>query len=241
MGADLSRSTWPQVPPSGATVLVPVGSTEQHGPHLPLSTDSVIAAAAAERTATRLSGPVLVAPVVAFGNSGEHAGFPGTVSIGHEVLRMVLIELVRSLGLWAERTVLVNGHGGNVRTLNEAVAQLRAERHDVAWTGCDLPGGDAHAGRSETSVMLHLVPESVDISAAAAGNTDPLAVLMPLLRISGVRSVAPNGVLGDPRGASAQEGRRLMDSLVDAMALRISTFTADQRGRLLDPAVAVRR
>jgi mycofactocin system creatininase family protein len=239
VAADLSRSTWPEVPPSGATVLVPVGSTEQHGPHLPLSTDSVIAAAAAERTAARLPGPVLVAPLIAFGNSGEHAGFPGTVSIGHEALRLVLLELVRSLGLWAERTVLVNGHGGNIRTLNEAVAQLRAEGHHAAWTGCDFPGGDAHAGRSETSVMLHLSPESVDVGAITPGNTRPLSTLMPRLVAGGVRAVAPNGVLGDPRGASAQEGRRLMDSLVEAMALRMSACTADQRGRLLDPTPVV--
>lgn len=238
MAADLARSTWPQVPPSGAAVLVPVGSTEQHGPHLPLSTDSDIAAAVAERTAARLSGPVLAAPVVAFGNSGEHAGFPGTISIGHEALRVVLIELVRSLGLWAGRIVLVNGHGGNIRTLNEAVAQLRAEGHAVAWTGCDFPGSDAHAGRTETSVMLHLSPETLDIDAAAAGNTRPIAALMPDLMASGVRALAPNGVLGDPSGANAQEGHRLMDALVETTARRISAFTADERGQLLEPTAA---
>ncbi|MBR7833133.1 mycofactocin biosynthesis peptidyl-dipeptidase MftE [Actinospica durhamensis] len=240
MAADLSRSTWPQVPPSGATVLVPVGSTEQHGPHLPLSTDSVIASAVAERTAARLGGSRFVAPVVAFGNSGEHAGFPGTVSIGHEALRLVLIELVRSLGLWAARTVLVNGHGGNVRTLNEAVGQLRTEGHAVAWTGCDFPGADAHAGRTETSVLLHLAPETVDLAAAEAGETRPIRELMRQLEAGGVRAVAANGVLGDPSGADAQEGRRLMDDLVDRTAQRISTFTANDRGRLLDPTAAGR-
>ena len=219
--ADLSRRTWPQVPPSGATVLVPVGSTEQHGPHLPLSTDSDIAAAVAERAAARLAGPVLVAPVIAFGNSGEHAGFPGTISIGHEALQFILIELVRSLGLWAERTVLINGHGGNIRTLHHAVAQLRDEGHAVTWTGCDFPGSDAHAGRTETSVMLHLASEKVDIGAAAAGNTRPIAELMPQLVASGVRALAPNGVLGDPTGANAQEGQELMDALVEATVRRI--------------------
>jgi creatinine amidohydrolase len=232
MRAELSHSTWPQIP-RGATVLIPVGSTEQHGPHLPLCTDSVIAATVAERTADRLYEPVLVAPVLAFGNSGEHAGFPGTVSIGHEALRLVLIELVRSLALWAERTVLVNGHGGNIRTLNDAVAQLRAEGHQAAWTGCEFPGGDAHAGRTETSVMLHIAPHDVLLERAAAGNTRPLPELMQRLEKNGVRAIAPNGVLGDPSGADAQEGRRLLGALVEATAQRISSFAADPGGRLL--------
>jgi creatinine amidohydrolase len=227
MFVDLSRSRWPEIPPTGATVLIPVGSAEQHGPHLPLSTDSVIAAAVAQRTAHQLPGAALVAPLLAFGNSGEHAGFPGTVSIGHEALRLVLIEMVRSLGLWAERTVLVNGHGGNIRTLNDAVAQLRAEGHRVAWTGCDFPGGDAHAGRTETSVMLHVAPRDVAMESAVPGNTRHLEALMPELEKSGVRAVAPNGVLGDPTGANAQEGRRLMDALIATTVQRISALTVE--------------
>ncbi|MFE6489761.1 mycofactocin biosynthesis peptidyl-dipeptidase MftE, partial [Streptomyces sp. NPDC057757] len=151
-GRDLARTVWPAVP-AGALVLVPVGSTEQHGPHLPLDTDSVIARAVARRAADTLSwgtaGPPLVAPALVYGASGEHAGFPGTVSIGHEALGAVIVEMVRSLSLWAGRVVLVNGHGGNVATLDVAVGRLRDEGHDVAWTDCDVPGGDAHAGRTE--------------------------------------------------------------------------------------------
>jgi creatinine amidohydrolase len=229
--SDLARAVWPEVPATGALVLVPVGSTEQHGPHLPVTTDTVISRAVAERAAVRLPA-ALVAPAIAFGNSGEHAGFPGTISIGHEALRLVLIETVRSLALWARRVVFVNGHGGNVRTLDSAVLMLRAEGHDVAWIPCVLPGSDAHAGRFETSVMLHLVPDEVRLAAAAAGDTRPLAELMPLLVKGGVRSVAPNGVLGDPAGASAGEGRALLDALVEEIARRISAFTPDTRGRL---------
>ena len=234
MDTDLSSRTWPHVPTTGTTVLVPVGSTEQHGPHLPLATDSVIACAVAERAAERLPGPVLVAPVLAYGNSGEHADFPGTVSIGHEALTLVLVELVRSLAGWASRTILVNGHGGNARALAAAVTQLRAEGHQVAWTGCDFPGGDAHAGRTETSLMLHLAPGEVESDAAEAGNTTPLSALLPQLVAAGVRPLAPNGVLGDPAGASAEEGRRLLDAQAGTAARRISAFTADRHGRLLD-------
>ncbi|MEV1329307.1 mycofactocin biosynthesis peptidyl-dipeptidase MftE [Micromonospora costi] len=232
MTATLSRAAWPEVPAAGALVLVPVGSTEQHGPHLPFTTDTVIARAVADRVAARLPGPVLVAPAISFGNSGEHADFPGTISIGHEALRLVIVETVRSLTLWARRVVFVNGHGGNVRTLDDAVAMLRSEGHHVAWTPCVFPGGDAHAGRSETSVMLHLVPDEVRLSAAAAGDTRPLAALMPQLVKGGVRSVAPNGVLGDPAGADAGEGRALLDELVGDTARRVVAFTPDRRGRL---------
>lgn len=234
----LARAAWPAVPADAPLVLVPVGSTEQHGPHLPLTTDTVVARAVADRVADRLPWPVPVAPALAYGNSGEHAGFPGTVSIGHEALQMVLVETVRSLALWTSRVVFVNGHGGNVRTLDAAAGQLRDEGHDVSWTGCAFPGGDAHAGRAETSVMLHLAPDEVDLRAAAAGDTRPLNVLMPLLLAGGVRSVAHNGVLGDPAGASAEEGRRMLDTLVDTTVGRIVSAAPDRRGRLAGPTAA---
>ncbi|MFD9391100.1 mycofactocin biosynthesis peptidyl-dipeptidase MftE [Streptomyces sp. NPDC060000] len=242
----LAVAAWPAVP-SGALVLVPVGSTEQHGPHLPLDTDTVIAHAVARRTAdalaTRPYGPPLVAPPLPYGASGEHADFPGTVSIGHEALRAVIVELVRSLARWADRVVFVNGHGGNTATLDTALGLLRAEGHDAVWTGCEVPGGDAHAGRAETSVLLHLAPERVRLDAAVAGDPRPLAALLPELRVRGVRAVSPSGVLGDPAGASAAEGRRASDAMVAATVRRVTAWTCDTRGRLTDPGrpEAVRR
>ncbi|MET8165801.1 mycofactocin biosynthesis peptidyl-dipeptidase MftE [Streptomyces sp. NPDC005329] len=235
----LSDAVWPAVP-TGGLVLVPVGSTEQHGPHLPLDTDTVIAHAVARRCAdvlaTGAGGPLSVAPPLAYGASGEHADFPGTVSIGHEALRAVIVELVRSLSLWAGRVVFVNGHGGNTAALDGALGQLRAEGHDVAWTGCEVPGGDAHAGRTETSLMLHLTPERVRPDAAVAGDTRPLAVLLPELMARGVRAVSPSGVIGDPAGASAEEGRRAMDATASTAVRRIAAWTVDGRGRLVDRA-----
>lgn len=230
----LADEVWPRVPP-GALVLVPVGSTEQHGPHLPLDTDTVVAQAVADRTAQARPGPCLSAPPLAYGASGEHADFPGTVSIGHEALRAVVVELTRSLSLWARRIVFVNGHGGNTATLDTALGLLRAEGHDAAWTGCGTPGGDAHAGRTETSLMLHLAPDRVRLDAALAGDTRPLAVLLPDLIAHGVRAVSPSGVLGDPAGASAEEGRRALDAMVCATVRRITAWTCDARGRLTDP------
>ncbi|MFJ8492966.1 mycofactocin biosynthesis peptidyl-dipeptidase MftE [Streptomyces sp. NPDC094038] len=231
----LADAVWPAVP-SGGLVLVPVGSTEQHGPHLPLDTDTVVARAVARRAADALAtgpyGPPLVAPAVAFGASGEHAGFPGTVSIGHEALRAVVVELTRSLALWAGRIVFVNGHGGNTATLDGALALLRSEGHDAAWTACEVPGGDAHAGRTETSLLLHLEPGRVHLDAAVAGDTRPLPVLLPELMARGVRAVSASGVLGDPAGATAEEGGRAMAALVSGTVRRITAWTPEARGRL---------
>jgi creatinine amidohydrolase len=192
-------------------VLVPVGSTEQHGPHLPLDVDTVIAVSVCERVSSMRAG-ALVAPAVAFGSSGEHQAFPGTISIGTPVLRELLTELGRSLGEWARQIQFVNGHGGNVEALTAAVRVLRDEGRRVGWSACRH--GDAHAGRRETSLMLHLAPERVAREAIAPGNTTELRALLPSLREHGVRSVSPNGVLGDPRGATAEEGRRILAEMV---------------------------
>jgi mycofactocin precursor peptide peptidase len=207
---DLASLTWTDLPPR-PLVLVPVGSTEQHGPHLPLETDALIATSVCGRLAEALGG--YVAPAISIGASGEHQGFPGVVSIGTDALRTVLIELVRSLSLWAGRVVLVNGHGGNVGAVTDAVDQLLLEGHSVCWLPC-ATHGDAHAGRTETSLMLHLAPWLVRPERAARGNTRPITELLPELRAHGVRALAPNGVLGDPTGASAAEGAGLFEEMV---------------------------
>ena len=199
-------------------VLVPVGSLEQHGPHLPLDTDTAIAVAVATGVAERLGEAgrqAWVAPAVTYGASGEHQSFAGTSSIGTEALRLVLVELVRSMRSWAERVVLVNGHGGNLDALRSAVDQLVAEGHLVSWAGCATESVDLHAGRTETSLMLHLRPESVRLDLAVAGDTRPLVELLPDLRSGGVASVSANGVLGDPSGASASEGVAVLAAMVD--------------------------
>jgi len=225
----LSVATWPDVARDGL-VLVPVGSLEQHGPHLPLDTDTVIASAVADGLGAALDVPV--APPLAYGSSGEHQSFAGTISIGTEALRLVVVELVRSLRTWADRVVLVNAHGGNIGALTAAVAQLRAEGHDVAWAACATETVDLHAGRTETSLMLHLDPARVLTQLAEVGDTRPLEEILPLLIAGGVGAVSPNGVLGDPTGATAEEGADVLAAMTAEIFDLIRTGTVDPHGRL---------
>jgi creatinine amidohydrolase len=196
-------------------VVVPVGSTEQHGPHLPLDTDTRIAVALATTLSARRPHIVVTAPI-AITASGEHAGFPGTLSIGTDVLVSVLVEITRSAD-WASDIVFVNAHGGNADAVRRAAKVIEDERRRALfWSPRFTDAGtDAHAGRTETSLLLHLAPEVVMLDRAEAGNPAPLADLMAGLRAGGVRRVAPNGVLGDPAGASAAEGAARFERLAD--------------------------
>ena len=227
----------------GPMLLVPVGSTEQHGPYLPLGMDTLIAEAVAGRSADVLREAgvdVLTAPALAYGSSGEHQHFAGTVSIGLEALQLLLVELARSAGSWAGPCVFVNGHGGNVPAVVAAVRQLRYEGHDVGWAACaatrerDGAPIDSHAGRIETSLALILVPDDVRLDRAEPGALEPLSALLSRMRAGGVASVSPNGVLGDPSGASAQEGLRLLWSMVADVVSSVLAWAPDGQGRLCD-------
>ena len=217
-GPAVAELRWPEVAEragSGALLAIPVGATEQHGPHLPLSTDTDIAMALAQGLARRRPD-VLVAPAVPYGSSGEHQDFPGTLSIGQDVTRRLLVELVRSARRTFGRVLLIVGHGGNAVPVNDAVRQLRDEGHDVhAWA--PRFGGDAHAGFTETSVLLAVRPDRVDLDAAEPGNDAAIQELLPSLRDGGVRAVSPNGVLGDPTGADPGAGSRMLDEAVQAL------------------------
>lgn len=214
------------------SLIVPLGSTEQHGPHLPLDTDTRIAGAVATAAAECLDGDWMLAPAISYGASGEHEGFPGTVSIGLAALEHLLLEYGRSACNWASRLVFVNGHGGNVTALVAAVTLLRAEGRDVGWCPCVVAGADAHAGHTETSVLLHLSPEDVWVDETVTGNSAPLSQLMPALRSGGVAAVSPIGVLGDPTTATAAEGSRIFSEMVGSCVRQIGAWEPDQRGML---------
>lgn len=223
----LDRATWPELAGRDDLLLVvPLGSCEQHGAHLPFDVDTCVASA----VAATLDGVVL-GPAIPYGASGEHEGFPGTVSIGTEALHLLLVELGRSASRWAGRLLLVNGHGGNAAALVTAVRQLREEGRDAAWWPCAVPGADAHAGRTETSILLSLSPSRVR-AGRAAGRTEPVSSLMPALRAGGVAPVSPNGVLGDPSGATGAEGDRLVAELRDRLRTDLVRWQVDGDGRL---------
>ncbi|MGA5541158.1 mycofactocin biosynthesis peptidyl-dipeptidase MftE [Mycobacterium sp. NPDC051198] len=232
----LGNSTSRQLRSMSPMLIVPVGSTEQHGPHLPLDTDTRIAAAVSHALLEHLddasSGDWVVAPPVHYGASGEHEGFPGTVSIGTAALRSLLLEYGRSALSWASRLVFVNGHGGNVEALAAAVALLRQESRDVGWVPCIAAGADAHAGHTETSVLLHISPGDVWADSLAPGNTAPLAELMPAMRSGGIAAVSEVGVLGDPTTATAAEGERIFAEMVNGCAGRIRRWQPDRNGLL---------
>lgn len=236
VGKDLGNRTTTELAAGGAgtgtgtgahgpsTLIVPLGATEQHGPHLPINTDTLIASAWADAVAARLSD-AFVAPPLPYGSSGEHQAFAGTLSIGQDALRAVLIELVRSARYSFDRVVLLSGHAGNVAPVRDAADQLRREGHDVVelfptWgpltdrDGAPIPV-DAHAGLTETSLMLHLKQDAVRLDRAVAGPTVPVSELLESMMAGGVAAVSPSGVLGDPRNASAELGERLLTDLVN--------------------------
>jgi mycofactocin precursor peptide peptidase len=210
----LGGATWPEVAATVRTCLlaVPVGSLEQHGPHLPLDTDTRIAVELANRLA-RSRADVVVAPAVAYGASGEHAAFPGTLLINHTVLADLLIELVRSARDSFVAVVLISAHGGNHEGLALVGARCRADGDPALVWPVGVSDGDAHAGRTETSLMLAIDPGMVRMELAVAGRTEPLDMLLPRLRAEGVRPISSNGVLGDPQGASAEEGESMLDAM----------------------------
>ncbi|MFZ1829746.1 MAG: creatininase family protein, partial [Candidatus Competibacteraceae bacterium] len=189
----LAELTWPVVEQAVAqgvtTVILPLGATEQHGPHLPLGADTCRAIALAERLAERW--PALVAPVLPMGCSDEHGGFAGLLSVEAETLAAVIVDCARRMVSWGvQRLVVLSAHGGNGRALALAEARLQQELPTLAvWipdamtvcgaavlaiaaeAGIPLTAVGLHAGEWETSELLCLHPEQVRMDQAAPGYT----------------------------------------------------------------------
>jgi creatinine amidohydrolase len=212
----LADRTWTELDGSDEPILVvPLGSTEQHGPHLPLGTDTFIAAALCEAL-VEAREDLVAGPAIPVGASGEHQGFPGVISTGTETLAAVLVEVARSARAWTRGIVFVSGHGGNAAAIERALRVMEAEGDVSCVVTASSPGADAHAGRAETSLLLLLAPGLVRETVAVAGETRALSEIIGELRDAGVAAVSSNGVLGDPHGASAEEGRARLSAMTTA-------------------------
>lgn len=229
-------------------VVQPMGAIEQHGPHLPFNTDLLIAnrvaTAAVERVGDELD--VWLLPPLAYTKSNEHAWSPGTIWLSASTLLAVLDDLGRCIAMTpARRVVFFNGHGGNSALVNVANRELRLNHGlmtFLAHPGLPPDQGGAspaeelgmgiHGGTEETSIMLHLAPELVDMSAAVRRVPEHLAGNR-YVRFGGAVSFGwlsndfgDDGHIGDPETATAERGAELFGGAVDAFCAALAEIAA---------------
>lgn len=246
---ELARLTWPEARDAleqARLALVPVGSCEQHGPHLTLDTDIAIASAFARRLADDLGDLALLCPPLGYGLSEHHLGFPGTLTLRAATFTGFLTDVVESLAHWRIRRVLVvNGHGGNVDAIR---LSARAARRDhgalvagVMWA--QIAGDEiarraqtpryGHACEIETSVAMALAPglvraDRIEEPRPAGENdalTDPPQARVD--RVTWFEEWTENGALGDPRLASVELGEALV-AVAYERALSFARRLADE-------------
>ena len=206
--------------------ILPVGSTEQHGPHAPLGVDFMSAEAIAERAADAYDGEVVVAPAIPVGIAEEHRAFDGTLWVREDSFRAYVGDTLRSLaGSGFDRVVVVNGHGGNTDALAEICMRVTRDGdcYAVPFTWFDVVDSElplGHGGPVETSMMLAIAPELVReerYPEAAEGAGDSFGV-----RVAGANlaydfeEFSESGNLHDPTPASAEEGERLLADSAEA-------------------------
>jgi creatinine amidohydrolase/Fe(II)-dependent formamide hydrolase-like protein len=240
----LEELSWPDVKAamqSGVdTVVFAVGSTEQHGPHLPLACDTLIGESLARMVAQRLDR-ALVAPTVRVGCSQHHMAFPGTISINSPELQTMLLDYMETLFQHGfQRVAMIPSHGGNFATVAEAARAARQKWPDklvVAFTdlnalldaafktsakfGITAGASGIHAGEFETSILLSTHPELVNMSRAEEGYTGDFMKIIPELMQHGVMRVSTNGILGDARPADASRGKHYLSAWVDLIMAEI--------------------
>jgi mycofactocin system creatininase family protein len=226
------------------TVVVPLGATEQHGSHLPISTDLILAEELASRVAAQLNA--FVAPPLPYGCSEYHVGFPGTMSIEHGTLQALVGDLVSSLSRGGfKRIVFLSSHGGNFAPLEAAIAKLepidgvRVEAltdvavfaslpdHAEQEHGVSKQQAGLHAGEWQTSLMLAARPETVRMDRAETGHLGEPQEVIGRVFSEGVASVAEAGVIGDPTAASAERGERYWEKVTDET---LKSFESDSGG-----------
>jgi creatinine amidohydrolase len=247
----LKDLTWPEAKALDfhkLIVIFPTGSFEQHGHHLPFTTDTDIATAIAERIERRMSDRVLLLPTLWPGHSTHHMHFAGTL----DVPQMAYIQLIKELGksiasMGAKKVFILNGHGGNNTPLQSALRELKTAVPDVrfvfasywtiaAKTLCDVResecGGMGHACEMETSVMLHLYPDRVKMDRAVRDGPTHTDVYRqadmqygrPVFFVNEFHEVTKSGVMGHPDLASAEKGKRFLDGIVEEVSAFVEHF-----------------
>ena len=228
---NLDEHTWTDIRDADTDLaLLPVGSTEQHGPHAPLGVDmasaEAIAETAAERYADEHGEDPVVAPAVPVGVAEEHRAFDGSLWVSEDTFRSYVADVCRSLAHHGfDRVVVVNGHGGNTGALREVCARLTRDGdcYAVPFTWFDVVALEfelGHGGPTETSMMLHLAPELVRedrYEEAAAGAGHEFGVFVDDTNLAyDFDEFSESGNLADPTPATAAEGERLLTSAADA-------------------------
>lgn len=235
------RASWPEIAAAleaGLIAVLPVGAVEQHGAHLPLLTDTVMATGVAQRIAEAIGG--LLLPAIAYGDCWTTEGWAGTLSLSPETLRLTVEDIGRGLHrMGARGLVTVNGHFGNREPIFRAARMLHelglpvlhldypgmeAAAHDLLESEPAGPGF-YHADEFETSVMLALDPSAVRMERAAPEYPEfpPLFGHVPMPLSAFNRS----GVFGDPRPASAEKGEELIARIVSASVALVATWRAE--------------
>ena len=242
----LQNLTWPEVRAAvdagSSSALIAVGAIEQHGPHLPLATDTLIATEVARRVAERMPG-LLLGPTLPIGVSTHHLSFPGTLSVAEQTFRDQVASCVASLGAHGvERVFVLSGHGGNFGPLARLAAEVDGRIGATEFVPfCDLgafidvfqsvsaadgispEASGAHAGEWETSVMLAIHSQLVRMDLAEAGFVGVFDdATAERLFAEGTASLAANGVLGDPASATAERGERHLAAWVDTLVAYFS-------------------
>jgi len=227
-------------------VVVPCGSIEQHGRHLPVITDSAIVFEVSKRAAEQTPG-VLVSPLVQTGFSPHHLDFPGTISLSLETYVSLISDVCRSIARHGfKKIVLVNGHGGNQAPLQAMALSMRHEiqvhllvlsywnliaMEAAAIRESEL-GGIAHSCEMETSIQLYLCPEQVNMAEAVSHPIRPAFSFLAKDMFSGgkaqlptpFRERTPSGVMGDPTTATAEKGRRFLEAAAGQLAKCLQEF-----------------
>jgi len=223
----LRDATWPEAEATDTDLaLLPVGSTEQHGPHAPLGTDSLTAQAVADAAEAAADDEVVVAPPITVGVAEEHRDFAGTLWVSEDTFRDYVRETVASLAHhgWT-RVVVVNGHGGNVDPLREVCARITRHDEADAWAFTWFDSVDApdmgHGGPVETSLLQATHPELVGedrFDEAAAGGADGWGEWVSGVNLAYDSSeFSENGCVGDPGEGSRERGERLLDEAATAL------------------------